>query len=203
MKLNYGKNFERLLAENLEDIRGRSFEESGFPSMTMELKGGTKIKHFFPKLEGYDEIKIGGVDYLLKIGSEAEVKVYDIDNILIDEKGLKITLNKGNYHMMKGVIIHPRSEGKEPEDIVSRKLMDGPLEASFVAVRPKELKENKVYRWIKGRKHYMLPKKDLTEVSLQERIGGTGEMNVFQIQKGFYLNHRKAELSSLYPIVSF
>lgn len=201
MKLNYGKDFEQLLAENLEDIGGKSFEERGFPSITQELKGGTKIRHFLPKLEGRDTAKVGNVEYLIKTGSE--VKVYDIDNILIDENGLKITLNKGNYRMMKGFILYSPSEGKESKDIVSRKLIDGPLEASFVAVRPEELNENKVYRWFKGKKHYMIPKKDLATVSMQERIGGTERMNVFQTHKGFYLNHKKAELPSLYPVISF
>lgn len=197
MKLRYGKDFEQLLKKNLEDNRGKSFEERGFPSITLEFKGGTKITNFLPKFENTDTIKIDNVEYLVKTGPQIEV--YDIENKLIDKKGMKITFNKGEYRMMKGVRFYSASKHKAPEDIVTIMLIDGPLEAEFVAVRPEELSENWIYRGVIGKKYFIIPQKDLAKVSLQERIG----MNVFQTRKGFYLNHGKEKLLSLYPTVSF
>ncbi len=201
MRLHYGKDFEQFLEKNLEDVGGRSFEEMGFPSITLELKGGTKIKHFLPKFEGVDTTKIGDTEYLIKTGSE--LRVHDIDNNLIDERGLKIAFNKGKYSMMNGVKFYPVSEFKEPEDIVSRMLIDGNLEAEFIAVRPEELSDSWIYRQVIGERHYMIPKRNLVIISIQERIGGTERMAIFQTCTGFYLNHKKDELASLYPIVSF
>ncbi len=182
MKLKFENDFEKLLKDSLVKREVDPLEHMFFVDSFIET--GRKVP----------QIKIGEIDYLVGFGSA--VPVYDIKNSLIDKNGHEIIIAKGISASVEGYFSGLALTGKKlkhvSKKIDSEILLPGDYEARFVSVRPDYLSDGKLeILWNSGRrKHYIIPSKDLSKVKLEE-------------QEGYVLNHKKGEISSLYPTVRY
>ncbi len=194
MKLKFENDFENLLKDSLVERKVDPLEHIFF------------IDSFVETGQTIPQIKIDKTNYLLGFGSVAPV--YDIENKLIDRNGHEIIIAKGISARVKGYSLEFALADKRPKLISKRTdselLLPGNYEARFVSVKPEELKDGKIERyWKGGRKHCIIPMKDLSKIEFTEQIGGTENMHVFQKHTAYHLNHKKEEIFSLYPIVRY
>ena len=74
-------------------------------------------------------------------------------------------------------------------------------EAEFLAVRPYETSEGRLESWFKGKKYYMIPKRETKTVIEEELLGIKGPY--FEISTVPQINCKKEEVSTKYPLIWF